>query len=221
MKGAKILLIDGQRLFAEALSSVLEGYGAEIVGRAYSGSEGVKLAAAEMPDVTLLDLRLPDRSGLEVGQEILLGNPLALLVALTGVRDASAEREAIREGFRGFIPKDTRLAGVVNGIREVLAASVVVIPSARPGAAIGRPAGGKDARLASDLTERERDVLVLIVNGASSEIIADRLGISRNTVRTHVQSVLTKLQVHSRLEAASFAVRHGIVDPGGGLRVPA
>ena len=62
---------------------------------------------------------------------------------------------------------------------------------------------------------------MLIVNGASSEIIADRLGISRNTVRTHVQSVLTKLQVHSRLEAASFAVRHGIVDPGGGLRVPA
>lgn len=214
-------MVDAHRLFVEAMGCVLEQYGADIIGRAFTASEGVELASREHPDVTLIDLHLPDGSGLDAGKEILLADPMARIVAITGVRDRGAEREAIRAGFRGYIPKDARMASVVNGIREVLQGKVVVIPRTRDASAHERAGGSRDARLASDLTERERDVLELIVSGATSEIIADRLGISRNTVRTHVQSVLTKLQVHSRLEAAAFAVRHGLVDPGRGLGVPA
>ncbi len=165
----------------------------------------------DRPDVILLDLGLPDRSGLAVGREILESWPEAKLMVLTALDDPKAVEEAMRAGFRGYLTKDTPVSRFVSSI-EAIVAGQEVFPHrfAQADAAPGVP-NDSVWLLISQLTPREREVLGLLVEGADGRTIATRLGISRNTVRTHVQSILTKLQVHSRLEAATLAVRHRVV----------
>jgi two-component system nitrate/nitrite response regulator NarL len=164
----------------------------------------------DRPDVVLLDVGLPDRSGLAVGREILEWWPEAKLVVVTALDDPKAVEEASRAGFRGYLTKDTPVSRFVSSIESIVAGQVV-FPHRSANA--GRRTGSGDSvwLLISQLTPREREVLGLLVEGADGRTIAARLSISRNTVRTHVQSILTKLQVHSRLEAATLAVRHRVV----------
>ena len=118
----------------------------------------------------------------------------------------------LKAGFRGYVAKDAPLRSVVKAIRSGLEGRVAVIPPSRSAGAPPPDRSSPVTLMASGLTAREREVLALIVDGSGSVEIAERLGITTNTVRTHVQGILTKLQVHSRLEAAAFAVRHGLVD---------
>jgi two-component system nitrate/nitrite response regulator NarL len=175
-----------------------------------SGRSALTYLEDDRPDVIVLDLGLPDRSGLAVGREILETWPEAKLMVLTALDDPKAVEEAMRAGFRGYLTKDTPVSRFVSSI-EAIVAGQTVFPH-RSGNA-GRRTGSNDSvwLLISQLTPREREVLGLLVEGADGRTIALRLGISRNTVRTHVQSILTKLQVHSRLEAATLAVRHRVV----------
>jgi two-component system nitrate/nitrite response regulator NarL len=200
-------------LFAEALRRTLEDEGMGAVGIATSGKEAVRAAARARPDLVLLDLGLPDAHGLEVGERLLAQLPDAKVVAITALRDSAAVGEAMRVGFHGFLTKETPLAELTPNLRAVLNGQVVLPHRLAPAAAGRRRARDSTAALlASHLTAREKDVLGLLVEGANGAQIARRLSISPNTVRTHVQSILTKLQVHSRLEAAAFAVRHKIVE---------
>lgn len=182
----------------------------EAVAVVTSGRSALAYLEDDRPDVILLDLGLPDRSGLAVGREILDGWPEAKLMVLTALDDPKAVEEAVRAGFRGYLTKDTPVSRFVSSI-EAIVAGQAVFPH-RLGLA-GRRTGPNDSvwLLISQLTPREREVLGLLVEGADGRTIAARLNISRNTVRTHVQSILTKLQVHSRLEAATLAVRHRVV----------
>jgi two-component system, NarL family, nitrate/nitrite response regulator NarL len=197
-------------LFAEAIRSALDDAGMDAVGVVTSGRAALAYLEDDRPDVILLDLGLPDRSGLAVGREILDSWPEAKLMVLTALDDPKAVEEAMRAGFRGYLTKDTPVSRFVSSI-EAIVAGQVVFPHRF--ARRGQPAGSGDSvwLLISQLTPREREVLGLLVEGADGRTIATRLGISRNTVRTHVQSILTKLQVHSRLEAATLAVRHRVV----------
>jgi two-component system nitrate/nitrite response regulator NarL len=126
------------------------------------------------------------------------------------MNDQLVSQEAIRLGFRGYVTKDASVAQFVNSVRSVIDGHLVVPHRLGPAARGDRE--DHAALLAGQLTPRERQVLALLVEGADGRTVAKRLAISRNTVRTHVQSILSKLQVHSRLEAATFAVRHKIVD---------
>ena len=167
---------------------------------------------ARPPVLALVDLGLPDRSGLAVGQDILRDSSETKVVVLTALNDQRTVRRAFQAGFHGYITKDTPVATFGASVRSVLRGQLVFPNGASNSGP--REGGVGDAQLlAGQLTSRERDVLGLLVQGMSGEEIADHLGISPNTVRTHVQSILTKLQVHSRLEAATFAVRHGVVGP--------
>jgi two-component system, NarL family, nitrate/nitrite response regulator NarL len=197
-------------LFAEAIRSALDDAGMEAVGVVTTGRAALAFLEDDRPDVILLDLGLPDRSGLAVGREILEMWPEAKLMVLTALDDPKAVEEAMRAGFRGYLTKDTPVSRFVSSI-EAIAAGQEVFPH-RFAQRMRRP-GSNDSvwLLISQLTPREREVLGLLVEGADGRTIATRLGISRNTVRTHVQSILTKLQVHSRLEAATLAVRHRVV----------
>jgi two-component system, NarL family, nitrate/nitrite response regulator NarL len=197
-------------LFAEAIRSALNDAGMDAVAVVTTGRAALAHLEDDRPDLVLLDLGLPDRSGLAVGREILESWPEAKLMVLTALDDPKAVEEAMRAGFRGYLTKDTPVSRFVSSI-EAIVAGQEVFPH-RFAQAVRRP-GSSDSvwLLISQLTPREREVLGLLVEGADGRTIAARLNISRNTVRTHVQSILTKLQVHSRLEAATLAVRHRVV----------
>lgn len=203
-------------LFADAIRSTLESAGLEVVGVATTGEQGVEDVRRERPDLVLVDLGLPDQSGLAVGKRIIDEHPGIKVLALTAIDAPKAVEEALRSGFHGYLTKDTPLARFVSSIRAAVDGQVVIPHRLAPAVAGAKtPGEASAALLVEQLTARELEVLALLVDGANGEDIARHLVISPNTVRTHVQSILTKLQVHSRLEAATFAVRHGIVPAPG------
>lgn len=210
----RILIVDDHTLFAEAVRATLQARGIQVVAVAANGAAALEAVASHRPDLVLMDLGLPDRSGLAVGAEIVEQWPGTKVVALTALDDTRAVKEAMRSGFHGYVMKDIPAAKFVDVVRATLGGQAVVPHRLAARAAGVRSTNERSVALMADqLTYRELDVLRLLAEGLPGEAIARKLGISRNTVRTHVQNVLTKLQVHSRLEAATFAVRHGIVDP--------
>lgn len=209
----QVLMVDDERLFADVIATILDAAGMQVVAVATTAAEGLKAARRHRPELALLDLHLPDGSGLELGRQILDEMPDTKVLALTAVRESKAVGETLRSGFHGYVTKDTPLTNFVPLINAAMNGQVV-IPHRVAAAAAG--ARSKDERhaamLAEQLSPREREVLAQLVEGATSPEMADRFGVSPNTIRTHVQSILTKLQVHSRLEAATYAVRYGLID---------
>ncbi|MEA2557553.1 MAG: hypothetical protein QOG88_1091 [Actinomycetota bacterium] len=177
----------------------------EVLEIATDGQQALAIVEAEEPDVVLMDIGLPDRSGLAVGRDIIDQYPDIKVIALTALDDPKAVEEALLLGFHGYVTKDTPVARFHQSIQAARDGQVVAPHTRR------RRESDSVSLLARQLTPREREVLELIVKGMSSRAIATTLGISPNTFRTHVQAVLTKLQVHTRLEAATFAVQHGLV----------
>ena len=206
----RVLIADDHMLFAEALRLAIEHLGLCVTRVAITGEEAIAEFDRSAPDVVLMDIGLPDQSGLVAAKTILERHPGAKIIALTASSDRSTVDQALRIGFAGYLTKDTPVAEFANAVRSAIDGHLVVRQSLAP----TRPrslAEAQIALMASELSPREREVLSLLVQGASGRSVASTLNISRNTVRTHVQNILTKLQVHSRLEAATFAVRHGIV----------
>jgi two-component system nitrate/nitrite response regulator NarL len=198
-------------LFAEAVQVAIQDLGVSVTRVVTTGEEAIAEADRDLPDVIFMDIGLPDQSGLVAGRKILERHPEAKVIALTALSDRASVDEALRLGFVGYLTKDTPVARFVNAIRSAMDGHLVLPQRLSP---VRRRSGAERevALMASQLTPREREVLTLLVQGADGRRAASTLGISLNTIRTHVQSILTKLQVHSRLEAATFAVRHGIVE---------
>jgi two-component system nitrate/nitrite response regulator NarL len=207
----RVLIVDDHTLFIDAIRPIVEGLVGSDIAIATTGQAAIETARDHRPDLALVDIGLPDRSGLSVAAEILSMNPDATVVALTGLEDVALARQAAKIGLQGYLSKDVSLDQFRSSLRNILhGGSVQLMPGVRT------PRGRSDRRpkttammLASHLTTREREVLTLLVRGSSGADIADELSISKNTVRTHIQSILTKLQVHSRLEAVAFATRNG------------
>jgi DNA-binding NarL/FixJ family response regulator len=179
---------------------------------ATSGKEAIYAARVDRPDTVLMDIGLPDIDGLTAGERILAERPQTRVLALTGLEDRSLVREALESGFQGFLMKHSSLAEIIGAI-IASADSQTVIPRDAARALFGTEAEQmpeEDSLMAKTLTRREREILALLAAGASAREIARQLFLSPNTVRTHIQNILTKLQVHSRLEAVAFAIRSGI-----------
>jgi DNA-binding NarL/FixJ family response regulator len=209
----RVLIVDDHRLFADAIMTTLQDHGIEVLDIASSGAEAVTLTRRYLPEVVLLDIGLPDRSGLSVGQELLDDSPDTRIIALTGIEDPQLAREAARVGFRGYLRKDANVQEFVDAVRRTLSGEMV-FPNGYNRFIRRKPAYEETT---DSLSNRELQVLALLAEGASSQRIAEALDISTNTVRTHVQSILTKLQVHSRLQAVAFAIRHDLLADQGGL----
>jgi DNA-binding NarL/FixJ family response regulator len=209
----RVLIVDDHKLFADAIGPSLQRQGIEVIGVATNGSDAIDAVRRDPPDAVLIDIGLPDQSGLAVGSTILEIQPNAIVIAVTVLDDPRMMKQAARAGFHGFLTKDTNLQKFVSSVRAALEGEMV-FPRIVARSRDAGPGTRQTALLGEQLTEREREVLVLLSRGATSRGVAEALGIAPNTVRTHVQNILTKLQVHSRLEAVAFAVRTGVVETG-------
>jgi DNA-binding NarL/FixJ family response regulator len=208
----RILIVEDHVLFAEAVTMALGARGYNVVGVVDTVEEAMPAVERLQPDLALVDIALTDGNGIALGRAILREHPRIRVVAVSALNDSRSVREALQAGLNGYVIKDTPIARFVQAIETVLAGDVVV-PRALSRQVAGMQTSEEKtaALLIGQLTRREEQVLGLLVEGASSKRIARALGVSPNTVRTHVQNVLMKLHVTSRLEAAAFAVRHGIV----------
>jgi DNA-binding NarL/FixJ family response regulator len=189
----------------------LQDLGLKVLPDAHTGTDALAVVTRDRPELVLVDLGLPDMDGLVLGERILAELPEAKVVAVTALHDTNSVGEAIRLGFAGYVTKDVPLSQFVQSIESVIDGQVVVAHQPLPPE---RSADPQTAFLFRQLTPRERDVLLLLGEGASGPEIARRLSVSQNTVRTHVQNILSKLQVHTRLEAVAFAARHGMLRRG-------
>jgi two-component system nitrate/nitrite response regulator NarL len=211
----RVLLVDDHVLFTDIMRTALEGLGMEVLEPVTTATDAIRAALRERPDLVLMDLKLPRGQEIEAGRAILREMPDVKVVAVTESRNPRNAMDAIRAGFRGFVTKSNAMSEFESSIRAVLDGQVLV-PDGFRGPRI-QDLGNQDgerrhaALLLGQLTSRELEILSHLAGGASGATIAERLTISQNTVRTHIQSLLSKLQVHSRLEAAAFAVRHGVV----------
>jgi len=208
----RVVIVDDHKLFAEAVRSALRRWDMDVVGLASTAGEAERVVDSLRPDVAIVDIALPDDDGLSLSERLVRSFPDLKVVVVTASSSPKWVNETLRRGLHGFLTKDAPVASLADSVRAALDGRVLINQGlTRAAAGQPEPEDEHAALLADQLTEREREVLGLLAHGDSSDRIATELTMSPNTVRTHVQAILTKLQVHSRLEAAAFAVRHGIV----------
>ncbi len=200
----RLVLCDDNRILCEALASVLQARGHRVLAIATRASEGVAAVCAQKPDACLLDVRLPDGSGIDAAQAMHTRYPDAKILMLTCLDDLSVVSEAKKVGVVGFLRKDQRVDAIVRGVEAVGAGGMAFdAATSRPQ---GRTMTGKNReRFPGSLTTRETEVLRRIVAGQGTRQMAGEMGVTISTLRSYVKSVLTKLGVHSRLEAAAIA----------------
>jgi len=194
-------------LFGEAIRVAMEDLGLSVVGVVTTGEEALVAVRRLRPDVVLMDLGLPDQSGLAVGKAILEEWPEAKVLALTALNDRAAVDEALRLGFRGYLTKDTPAAHFVNSVRSVIDGHIVLPHRLSPMG--GRSQVENDAALLADqLTPRELEVIGLLVQGADGRTIAAKLHISVSTLHTHLRRCREKLGLPDIKALTVFAARH-------------
>lgn len=205
----KVLVVDAQRLSGELLATILIDREMEVVGVCTAAADAIRETKTHLPDLAIIDLEHPE-GAVALGSRLLDIQPRLTLLALSAGDDQRLAGEAIRAGFHGCVTRDVSLPRFFGAVSSALNGDLVVSHRL---AGTQSPDGKRAHVLADGLTPREREVLGLLVAGTSSEDMARKLSISANTVRTHVSSILSKLQVHSRLEAVTFATRHRLVQP--------
>ena len=212
----RVLVVDDQELFRRGLVMLLGVEpGIEVVGEAGDGVEGTNLAASAAPDVVLLDVRMPKRSGIEACVAIKETVPSAKIIMLT-VSDEEADLyEAVKSGASGYLLKDSSIEEVAQAVRVVSDGQSLISPSMAVKLIdefkqMSQP--DRSPVSTFRLTERELEVLRLVAQGLNNKDIAKKLFISENTVKNHVRNLLEKLQLHSRMEAVLYAVREKIVE---------
>jgi DNA-binding NarL/FixJ family response regulator len=213
----RVVVVDDQELFRRGMVMLLSVEDdIEVVGEASDGDEASELAASLVPDVVLLDVRMPKRSGIEACAAIKEVAPSANIIMLT-VSDEEADLyEAIKSGASGYLLKDASIDQVAQAVRLVADGQSLISPSMAAKLLeefkLIASAGSRPDSIAPRLTQRELDVLRLVARGLNNKDIASDLFISENTVKNHVRNMLEKLQLHSRMEAVMYAVREKLLD---------
>jgi DNA-binding NarL/FixJ family response regulator len=214
----KVLIVDDHALFRRGLQMVLEQEpDIEVVGEAADGQEAIDKAQELMPDVMLMDIRMPKRSGIEAAEEIKDLMPHIKILMLT-ISDEEADLyDAIKAGAAGYLLKEISTEEVADAIRSVWNGQSRISPSMAAKllsefAAMTKRAQEREQVPTPRLTEREMEVLRLVAKGLNNRDIAKELFISENTVKNHIRNILEKLQLHSRMEAVVYAVREKLLE---------
>jgi len=212
----RVLVVDDQELFRRGLIMLLGGdIDIEVVGEAADGITATELAITTAPDVILLDVRMPRRTGVEACRAIKEAVPAAKIIMLT-VSDEEADLyESVKNGASGYLLKDSSIEEVAQAIRVVNEGQSLISPSMAVKLIDEFKQMSKPEREqgpALRLTERELEVLRLVAKGLNNREVAKELFISENTVKNHVRNILEKLQLHSRMEAVMYAMREKLLD---------
>jgi two-component system NarL family response regulator len=214
----RVLVVDDHALFRRGLEMVLEQEpDIEIVGEAGDGAEAVTKATETLPDIVLMDVRMPRRGGIDACFGIKEAVPSAKIIMLT-ISDEEADLyEAIKAGAMGYLLKEISIDEVASAIRAVHGGQSLISPSMASKllnefATMIKRNDERQQVPSPRLTEREMEVLRLVARGLNNRDIARQLFISENTVKNHIRNILEKLQLHSRMEAVVYAVREKLLE---------
>lgn len=214
----RVVVVDDHALFRRGLENVLSGEAdIEVVGEAADGVAALAVCAELLPDVVLMDVRMPGLSGIEATRKIREARPETRIVILTVSDDDDDLFGALRAGADGYLLKEVSIGEVADAVRVVARGHSLISPSmaSKLFAEYNRLAARAEVRQRTDsasLTGRELEVLRLVADGLTNREIAGELYIAENTVKNHVRNILDKLHLHSRMEAVVFAMREKLLD---------
>lgn len=214
----RVLIADDHALFRRGLEMVLDNEpDIEVVGEAHDGDQAVDRAAELMPDVVLMDVRMPRRSGIEATQKIKEQLPHVKILVLTNSDEETDLYDSIKAGASGYLLKEISSEEVADSIRSVMQGHSRISPAMASKLltefqAMTKREDDRQPLAPPRLTDRELEVLSLVAQGKGNRDIAGDLFISENTVKNHIRNILEKLQLHSRMEAVIYAVREKLLD---------
>jgi len=215
----RVMVVDDHPMWRDAVARDLTEAGCEVVATAADGGQALRVAAAARPDVVVLDLQLPDMSGVEVTQGLRAAHPGVRVLVLSASGEQQDVLDAVKAGAVGYLVKSAARPEFLDAVHRTAGGDPVFTPGLAA-LVLGEfrrlaagPAGeGGDA---PRLTERETEILRMVATGLSYKQIATRLTLSHRTVQNHVQSTLGKLHLHNRVELVRYAIEHGLADESG------
>ena len=207
----RVMIVDDHPMWRDSISRDLGEAGFEVVATTGEGAQALRIVASVRPDVVVLDLQLPDVSGVDVTRGLHAGYPAARVLILSASGEHRHVLDAVKAGATGYILKSASRAEFLDAVRRTSAGDAVFSPG------LAGLVLGEFRRLASDpapdtprLTEREAEILRMVGTGMSYKQIADRLVLSHRTVQNHVQNTLNKLHLHNRVDLVRYAIEHGL-----------
>jgi two-component system, NarL family, response regulator LiaR len=207
-----VLIVDDHAMVRKGLAAFLKASpDLELVGEASSGEEALILCEETQPDVVLMDLMMPGIGGVRATAEIRKKCPTVQVIALTSSKEHEMVQEVLRAGAIGYLLKDISAEELANAIRSANSGEPTLSVEATQALIEAATQSSPSYPTGQDLTERETEVLRLMIEGLSNPDIAERLSVSRSTVKTHVSNVLSKLGVSSRVEAVTTAIQRKLI----------
>ena len=211
----RVLVVDDQAVVCDGLEMILSADPEiEVVGAAHDGAEALENVARTLPDVVLMDLKMPVMNGVQATRQIVRSYPQVKVLVLTTFGDDEWVFDAIRSGASGYLLKGTPRLELVKAVKGTAEGRTHIDPlvAGKLFTHISQTSASQDTLVSEPLNEREREILGLLARGLTNAEIAGRLYLTRGTVRNYVSAILTKLGVEDRTQAALIAVRYGLVD---------
>jgi DNA-binding NarL/FixJ family response regulator len=216
------MVVDDHPMWRESVARDLAAAGYEVVAAAADGAQALRVFAAARPDVVVLDLQLPDMSGVEVTSALRVADPAVRVLVLSASGEQQDVLDAVKAGAAGYLLKSAARQEFLDAVRRTAGGDAVFTPGLAAlvlgefrRMAAAPPAAGAGASDVPTLTERETEVLRMVATGLSYKQIATRLVLSHRTVQNHVQNTLGKLQLHNRVELVRYAIEHGLTEEPG------
>jgi len=211
----RVLICDDQVVVCDGLEMILNAdYEIEVVGTAYDGEEALLMIQETNPDIVLMDLKMPSMNGIQATSQIARKYPHIKVLVLTTFGDDEWVFDAIRSGASGYLLKGTPRQDLVKAVKGTIIGQTHVDPivAGKIFSHVALSPSQHNSNIAQDLSERETDILKLLAKGLTNAEIAERLFLTKGTVRNYVSSILSKLDVDDRTQAALIAVQHGLVE---------